>query len=287
MIASSSSSSPRNDLATLFGVGALGLQTDAELLARFVAGRGEGASEAAFSTLVARHGPMVLGVCRRVLNDPHAASDAFQATFLILVRKAPTVRVEDSLGRWLHGVSLRVARRARQVATRRHGRVRELGTTDVAAPSPASDDLADVRAVIDEEIARLAPRYRDAVRLCYLEGITQEQAAARLGCPVGTSQSRLHRARERLRFRLARRGLAPASWGAATLASATAIADMPHALLMQTSKFGTKTAIVSAAATQMASLAIRGSLLRMVRTFLSAKASSTRTARAERSCSSR
>ncbi len=103
------------DLVTLFGIGSIGRLSDAELLARFVRREEAASAEAAFAMLVERHGPMVLGVCRRMLGDPHAAADAFQAVFLVLTRKAPRVRVEDSLGRWLHGVSVRVARRARAV----------------------------------------------------------------------------------------------------------------------------------------------------------------------------
>ena len=108
----------RDDLSVLFAAGAIGTLSDAELLARFARGRGDASAEAAFAALVDRHGPMVLGVCRRVTGDRHAADDAFQAVFLVLARKAHAVRLgaDDSLGRWLYGVSLRVARRARAVA---------------------------------------------------------------------------------------------------------------------------------------------------------------------------
>ncbi len=223
------------DLATLFGVGAIGRLSDAELLARFVRREDAESSEAAFATLVDRHGPMVLGVCRRMLGDVHDAADAFQAVFLVLARKAPSVRVEDSLGRWLHGVSVRVARRARAVARAERERIRPFDGFDPpdesasasAAADPARRD--DLRAAIDEEIARLPGRYRAAAVLCYLEGLTQEQAARRLRCPVGTVHSRLHRARERLRPALARRGLAPSSV-AIVLAAATAKAEVPPSL---------------------------------------------------------
>ena len=161
-----------------------------------------------------RHGPMVLGVCRRVTGDRHAADDAFQAVFLVLARKAHAVRLgaDDSLGRWLYGVSLRVARRARAVATRQPLAARDLDGLDPIDPSSSFDpcERADLRAAIDAEIARLPVRYRSAVVLCYLEGLSQKQAARRLRCPVGTVESRLHRARERLRSGLVRRGLAPA-----------------------------------------------------------------------------
>jgi RNA polymerase sigma factor (sigma-70 family) len=221
-----------DDLVTLFGLGAVGRLSDAELLARFVRRQDAASSEVAFSALVSRHGPMVLGVCRRMLGDDHAAADAFQAVFLVLARKAPTVWVDDSLGRWLYGVSVRVARRARTVARAERVRVQALDGLDPPDESAAGDPRCrdDLRAAIDEEIARLPGRYRSAVVLCYLEGLTQEQAARRLRCPVGTVQSRLHRARERLRPALARRGLAPAAWGAAVLAATTARADVPPAL---------------------------------------------------------
>ncbi len=221
-----------NDLETLFGVGVVGRLSDAELLARFLRREDVASSEAAFATLVERHGPMVLGVCRRMLGDDHAAADAFQAVFLVLARKAPRVRVEDTLGRWLHGVSVRVSLRARAVARAERARVRSLDGLDPADESASADpeDRHELRAAIDEEIARLPGRYRAAVVLCYLEGLTQEQAARRLRCPVGTVQSRLHRARERLRPALTRRGLAPAAWGPAALAAMTARADVPPAL---------------------------------------------------------
>ena len=225
-----------DDLVTLFGIGAVGRLSDAELLARFIRREDADSSEAAFSALVSRHGPMVLGVCRRMLGDDHAAADAFQAVFLVLARKAPLVRVDDSLGRWLHGVSVRVARRARALAGAERARVQPLEGFDPPDDS-ASTDLPrrdDLRSVIDQEIARLPGRYRSAVVLCYLEGLTQEQAARRLRCPVGTIQSRLHRARERLRPALSRRGLAPAAWGSATLAASTARAEVPPGLVAAT-----------------------------------------------------
>ncbi len=202
----------REDWAVLFTAGAIGTLSDAELLAMFARGRAEASAEAAFAALVDRHGPMVLGVCRRVTGDRHAADDAFQAVFLVLARKARAVRLgaDESLGRWLYGVSLRVARRARVVAERQPLAATDLGGLDPIDPSSFDPcERADLRAAIDAEIARLPARYRSAVVLCHLEGLSQEQAARRLRCPVGTVQSRLHRARERLRSGLARRGLAP------------------------------------------------------------------------------
>lgn len=205
----------RDDLAVLFSAGAIGSWSDAELLSRFTRGKGEALAEAVFATLVDRHGPLVLGVCRRVTGDWHSADDAFQAVFLVLARKAHSVRLEpdDSLSRWLHGVSLRVARRVRAVTAKQTLGARDFQGLDPIDPSRHFDpcEQADRRAEIDAEIARLPARQRSAVVLCDLEGLSREQAARRLRCPIGTLQSRLHRARERLRSGLARRGLAPST----------------------------------------------------------------------------
>ena len=177
---------------------------DPHLLERFVSAR----DEAAFAVLVRRHGPMVLGVCRRLLHDTHEAEDAFQATFLVLAHKARSIGRPESLGAWLHGVAYRTAARARQAA-RRRARQRE------AAAMPDGDPAAEVvwrelREVLDEELGRLAQKYRAPLVLFYLEGKTTAEVARQLACPEGTVLSRLARGRERLRLRLLRRGVAPA-----------------------------------------------------------------------------
>ncbi len=219
-----------DNLAVLFAAGAIGALSDAELLARFARGRGDLSAEAAFAVLVDRHGPMVLGVCRRVTGECHTADDAFQAVFLVLARKAQAVRLmaDDSLGGWLYGVSLRVSRRARAAVMRQPIVARDLDGLDPIDPSSSFDscEQADLRAAIDEEIARLPARYRSAVVLCHLEGLSQKQAARRLRCPVGTVESRLHRARERLRSGLIRRGLAPAVAGLVAVLEQTSRAVM-------------------------------------------------------------
>jgi RNA polymerase sigma factor (sigma-70 family) len=219
----------------LLGGGATAGLSDQELLDRFVARRDE-AGEAAFAALVGRHGPMVLGVCHRVLRDPSDASDAFQATFLVLVKKAGSVRAGPSLGPWLYGVSVRVARRARAVAARRRGRE----TTVDAMPEVAARDEAtgdDLRALLDGAMRGLPARYRTALVLCYLEGMTHEEAARRLSCPVGTVRSRLARGRDLLRARLSRRGLAPSATAlAAALGSRAARASVPEALSATTAR---------------------------------------------------
>jgi RNA polymerase sigma factor (sigma-70 family) len=175
---------------------------DEALLRRFAT---EGDPEA-FAVLVRRHGGMVLGVCRRLLADPNDAEDAFQATFLVLVRRAGAVRRGELLPGWLYGVARRVAGRARAVAQRRAARQRPL--PEAAAPAAESVD-PDLRAVLDEEVARLPEKYRLPVILCYLQDRTNDEAARLLGCPPGTVATRLARARDRLRSRVARRGLGP------------------------------------------------------------------------------
>jgi RNA polymerase sigma factor (sigma-70 family) len=195
----------------LLDVGTFGGLSDRQLLDRFLA-RHDQVSELAFTVLVERHGPMVLGVCRRILVDPHDAEDAFQATFLILVRKAGSVRVDGSVGRWLFGVATRVATRARADARRRRGRERpgldRLRVVSVQETLPAVE-RADLRSIVAEEIGRLPARLQVPVILCDLEGCSYERAGEQLGWPIGTVKSRLSRARALLRTRLTHRGLGP------------------------------------------------------------------------------
>ena len=176
-------------------------QTDGQLLERFITQQ----DEAAFALLVERHGPMVLGLCRRVLRDSHDAEDAFQATFLVLFRRASAIQKRASVSSWLFGVAWRTALRARE----RRARVRALELaasikTAASTPEPAWDDVAYM---LDEEVSRLPEKYREPVVLCYLKGATYEEAALQLGCPKGTVAIRLSRARERLRVSLTRRGV--------------------------------------------------------------------------------
>ncbi|WP_168221862.1 sigma-70 family RNA polymerase sigma factor [Aquisphaera giovannonii] len=177
--------------------------TDGDLLGRFGDGRGE-AAEAAFAALMRRHGPMVLGVCRGILGDVEDAHDACQATFLVLARKAGTVRRGDSAASWLHGVARHVSLRLRAAEARRREHERRTATMREERPALPPE----TREAIHDEVARLPARFREPVVLCYLEGLTAEEAAGRIGCPRGTILSRLSRARDRLRGRLARRGVA-------------------------------------------------------------------------------
>jgi RNA polymerase sigma factor (sigma-70 family) len=190
----------------LLGHGTVSGLSEGQLLARFVGDR----DEVAFEAIVSRHGPMVLGVCRRLLDDPHDVEDAFQATFLVLVRRAGSLRDRDLLANWLYGVALRVATRCRRDRTRRRIRERPEVEEGLAASTDEAD-LGELRPVIDVEVARLPERFRAPIVLCYFEGLTHDQAAERLGCPVGTVRSRMAKARELLRTRLARRGFGPAS----------------------------------------------------------------------------
>lgn len=174
---------------------------DGQLLSRFVQGDG-----GAFTALVGRYAPLVWGVCRRLLGPSHDAEDAFQATFVVLVRKASSLADGRPLGPWLYRVASRTATKARARSARR--RDREVNS-DVEAATLDVPDLhrRELAAVLDEELGRLPERYRQPMVLCYLEGMTNEEAAQRLACPKGTILSRLSRAREQLRERLARRGV--------------------------------------------------------------------------------
>jgi RNA polymerase sigma factor (sigma-70 family) len=181
--------------------------TDAQLLAGFLSESDGGA----FEQLVRRHGPMVLRVCRDLLRDPHDCEDAFQATFLVFVRRAGTIRDGDSLGRWLYGVAHRVARRARAQASRRRLRERQVPEMTAAALGPDEGDRAELRPLIHAELSRLPDKFRAPLILCYLEGLTYEEAAGRLHVPLGTFKNRLEKARELIRSRLTRRGVVASS----------------------------------------------------------------------------
>src|SRR5262249_3532391 len=202
--------------------------TDADLLARFVSSR----DEAAFELLLWRHGTMGLHLCRDVTRDEHAAEDAFQATFLSLVRKAASIRSRESLGAWLYQVAYRVALRAR-------GMKRETGIDltelPAAAELPDAATLRELRPLLHEEGQRLPAKYRAPVILCYLEGLTHEEAARQLGWPKGTVAGRLARARDMLRKRLTRRGLVwSTALSALTLVPDPAAAVVPAALIQAT-----------------------------------------------------
>ncbi len=206
--------------------------SDGELLERFL-GRRE---ETAFAILVQRHGPLVLGVCRRLLADAHGAEDAFQAVFLVLARRAAAIRNRASLASWLHGVARRVALRARAQAAARRGRERrprEVPRADVLNELTCRE----LRAALDEEVGALPERYRAAVVLCDLEGKSYDQAARELGWPKSSLASRLAKAHGLLRARLVRRGITlSAAALAAGLVGREARADVPALLTIDTVK---------------------------------------------------
>ena len=220
------------DIDVLFSRGTVAGLTDVQLLDRFL-NDVEAAAEASFTALVRRHGPMVLRVCRGELRDLHAAEDAFQATFLILARRARSIRDRASLASWLYGVARRVARRARRDRDRRTARERR---SAVMRDDPARHayEPPDLMPEVQEEVDRLPERYRSPIVLCYLEGLTHEEAAFQLRIPPGTVKTRLSRGRERLRVRLMHRGLAPAL--IASVLAAPTRAGVPAPLLEITVK---------------------------------------------------
>ena len=188
----------------LFDEGTLTGLTDSQLLNRFLAQQ----DEAAFAALVGRHGPMVLAVCRGALKNTGDAEDAFQATFLVLFRKARGLRSAGSLGSWLHRVAYRIALRANAGAARRRERTgEEVVMAAEAAPADGGPGDREILPIVHAEIDRLPDKYRAPIALCFLEGLSYEQAAHQLGWPIGTVGSRINRARELLRSRLARRGV--------------------------------------------------------------------------------
>lgn len=219
-------------IRTLVAVEQAAKLPDQELVERFVANR----DEAAFTTLMERHGAMVLGVCRRVLHRLHDAEDACQATFLVLARRAASIRKHRAVASWLHGVAHRVSRKLRADIVRRtarHGR-----EIDVAVPdTTANVTWREVQAVLDVELGRLPEKYRSPLILCYFEGKTQDEAARELGLSNGALRGLLERGRERLRSRLVRRGvtLSGALFGA-VLAHGTAGASVNAALTIPTVK---------------------------------------------------
>jgi RND family efflux transporter MFP subunit len=203
-------------LRTLFQLGTIRELTDGQLLEIYATERGE-AAELAFAALVERHGPMVLRVCRGVLQNSDDSEDAFQATFLVLVKKARGLWVRESLGPWLHQVAYRTASCARSSAARHRRIESQTARSKQEAFTTVEDDLGSA---LHEEINRLPDRFRAPVVLCDFEGRSHEQAARSLGWPIGTVKSRHSRGRERLRDRLTRRGLAPGA-GLAVIALAS------------------------------------------------------------------
>ena len=210
-------------IESLFDGSSVTALSDRQLVERFVARR-DAVGEAAFAAIVTRHGPMVLTICRQVLGDQNEADDSFQATFLVLARKARTIRDPDLLANWIYGVALRTARKARVKRVRRyrnekaammqHSRSDSCMLSDQSAPAPDQAILAREEAeALYSEVDRLPRPFRLAVVLCYFEGLTLDEAAHRLRCPAGTVRSRLARAYDKLRRGLTRRRCRDAGGG--------------------------------------------------------------------------
>lgn len=223
---------------------------DGDLLEHYVRQK----DEAAFEALVRRHCRMVLGVCRRVLGNSHDAEDAFQATFLVLVRKAASIRPAAMVGNWLYGVAYRTALEARRAAVKRRAKEAQVTPRTEALVDDADDDLAHLRPLLDQELTRLPDKFRTILVLCDLEGRTRKEAAQQLGLPDGTVASRLSRARAILTKRLTRRGVTLASGAvAANMAQETVSASAPLALVSSTIKAATAYAAGPAAASMAVS----------------------------------
>jgi RNA polymerase sigma factor (sigma-70 family) len=203
---------------------------DADLVRRYVRHH----DEAAFEALVCRHGPLVLNVCRRVLRNSHDAEDAFQATFLVFVRKADTLRSPGTVANWLYGVAYRTALEARKTSAKRRTKERQMA--EMLKPE-ATSPWHDLQPIFDRELSRLPDKYRVALVLCDLEGKTRKEAARQLGLPEGTVASRLARARAMLARRLGRHGIGlPAGALAALLSEKAASASVPTSLIASTIK---------------------------------------------------
>src|SRR5262245_53483537 len=200
--------------------------SDGQLLERFLRQR----EEAAFAALVRRYGPMVLGVCRRLTGHSEDAEDAFQATFLVLARKAASVHPRERVGCWLYGVARRTALKARTAAGRR--RTREQPLEDVPyPPGPSAVEEQDLRALLDQELGHLPERHRLPILLCDVEGRTLREVAGQLSLPVGTLSNRLTAARQTLARRLTRRGVALTGCALAAALASSASASVPPSLV--------------------------------------------------------
>src|SRR5262245_52600952 len=205
--------------------------TDRSLLERFSALR----DEDAFATLVRRHGPLVWGVCRRVLGHRQDAEDVFQATFFVLARKAATIRWRDSVGSWLHEVAFRLSKESRVKTARRRFHELSAAALQPTLQPPARD--TEIYSLLDEELHRLPAKFRAPLLLCYLQGRTSDQAAEELGWALRSLQRRLAQGRELLRKRLARRGVTLSSvLLLAVLTQGSADAALPAAMMATTTQ---------------------------------------------------
>jgi len=222
--------------------------------------------EAVFEAIVRRHGPMVWGVCRRVLRDHHDAEDAFQTTFVVLARKAASVMIREKLGHWLYGVAYQTAMKARAMRVRR--RAREVQVPDMPEPMAVPDGLQDALAEsLGRELSRLPEKYRIPIVLCELEGMSHKEAAGRLGWPTGTVSSRLSRAKSMLAKRLTRQSLSLSVGSLAVLlAQESALASMPTTLIDSTAQAASQIAAGAAMAGLVSAgvAALTGEVMKMM-----------------------
>ena len=241
--------------------------TDGQLLESFISRR----EEAAAAALVRRHGPMVWGVCRRLLRNHQDAEDAFQATFLVFLRKAASIMPREMVANWLFGVARQTALKAKQMAAKRSGRERQV--IDMPEPKDIEQDRAhDLHLLLDQELSRLPDKYRAVIVLCDLEGKTRKEAAQQLGVPEGTIASRMATARTKLAKRLARHGLAVSGASlAAALSQNVASASVPTPVLASTIKAVTLVAAGQAAATGLISANVAALTEGMVKSMLLTK----------------
>src|SRR5436190_8799545 len=224
---------------------------DGELLAAFTVATES--AEVAFTELVRRHGPLVWGTCRRLLHDPADAEDAFQAAFLVLVRRGGQLTRHSCVGPWLHRVAVWTARNIRRKNARRLARLTALPDTEqVPVPAPATD--ADLKVDLDAALLALPARYRDPIVLCHLLGFTRREAAERLGCPEGTLSGWLNRGLAQLRTKL--RGLDPSK------ALSVAAVAVPVALCASTARAAVAASVATPAVPPTVSLLVEG-VLRM------------------------
>jgi RNA polymerase sigma factor (sigma-70 family) len=223
--------------------------TDGQLLECFVSGH----DEAAVAALMRRHGPMVWGVCRRVLRNHHDAEDAFQATFLVLVRKAASILPREMVGNWLYGVAHRTALKARMTTAKRQAREKHVNEMPEPQAVTVPDLWQDLEPLLDQELSRLSDKYQVAIVLCDLEGKTRKEVARQLKISEGTLSSRLTTARTMLAKRLARHGLAVSGGTLAAVLSERAMAWLPPSVASLTIKAATLFAVGRAAATEVTS----------------------------------
>jgi RNA polymerase sigma factor (sigma-70 family) len=257
-------------LRRMFGTASAADWSDQQLLDRFITLR----DQDAFAVLMERHGPLVWSTCGRLLQDFHTAEDAFQATFMILVRKAGTIRRGVTLASWLYRVAFRVALHARTKIGRLRTEPREVDTMPARSSHPAAE-WNELRPVLDEEINRLPEKYRVPVVLCYLQGKTNEEAAELLGWTKGTVSGRLARAREMLRGRLSHRGITLSAIALASVVPEQAGAvGVPVALVQATLEavtlIATGQAVAAGAISSAATALVKGVLQEMLTNKLKA-----------------